>query len=79
MDLTGIPEYNRWVVTMTDDISYDKIEISIAIIGVCSIIMLIYIFLGNEVPGIILLIFGISAMIVGSLKLISIIYPDLFN
>ena len=64
---------------MADEISWDKIEIAFLAIGGCLIVIAIVYFLGHQVPGFILLIFGLAAMVVGILKIISVVYPNLLS
>jgi uncharacterized membrane protein HdeD (DUF308 family) len=56
---------------MAEEVSWDKIEIAFFIVAICLIVIAIVYFSGYQVPGFILLIFGIAAIIVGILKIIS--------
>jgi hypothetical protein len=54
---------------MTSEIEIDKVEVALFIIVISLFIIFSLIMLGIQVPAFILLAFGISAMIVGILKL----------
>ena len=60
---------------MTDDTSWDKMEIAFFIVAFCLVVIAILSFSGYQVPGLILITFGIAAIAVGILKIISAIFP----
>jgi Flp pilus assembly pilin Flp len=53
---------------MSDDIGVDKLEVAFIIVAICMVIIAVVITLGYNIPNFLLLIIGISAIIVGALK-----------
>ena len=60
---------------MTQEHFSGQIDFIFLLVGLSLVIIMVLYLLGFQIPGIILLIFGIAAMIIGFLKIISSIYP----
>lgn len=52
-----------------------QVDFYFLMIGLSLVLIMVVYLLGFQVPGIILLIFGIAAMVVGALKIITSFYP----
>lgn len=62
---------------MSQDDSIDKIEVAFFCIAIIMMLVAVLYFLGFQIPGVLLLIIGISAIIIGVLKIISVFYTGI--